>query len=260
MAAVLDDLKPLIAIIEAQQDSGAAASRLVQIVQGGDEQALFDLVGDDVMTRTALEQAGILGGTELLRGAEAVALVVQGAIGALALPRSRWDVTLTVPAFMRQSMPEGTVTETQPLLRQLVTSARSRLILASPFLDRGIQALIPLLSSFVDSGGRLLLITRDLRSSRSPNRKAVEALRAEVGNSQGLTVRSWEEKSLGIHLKALVADSRSAYVGSANFTWGGLTDHFEMGVHVTGEQVKELLAALDNLAAELERRTRLSSR
>jgi phosphatidylserine/phosphatidylglycerophosphate/cardiolipin synthase-like enzyme len=260
LAAVLDDLKPLIAIIQAQDDSGTAASRLVQTVRGGDRQALFALLGDNALTRTALEQAGILGGKDILPGAEAVASVVQGAVSALSLPRSHWEATLTVPAFMRQAMPEGTVTETQPLLKHLVTSARSRVILASPFLDRGVQALIPSLSSFVETGGRLLLITRDLRSSGSANRKAVEALRAQVGNSNRLTVRSWEEKSLGIHLKALVADSRSAYVGSANFTWGGLTDHFEMGVHVTGEQVKELEAALEQLATELGRRTRLSSR
>lgn len=261
MAPFLDDLKPLIALVRAGPQPGELVDAIVEIVTRGKVGELYALLGLGAMSKTALEQARLIADGRLLPEARDRALVLKGAVEALERPGSEWTPVMTVASFMRRAIPEGRVTETRRLLQRLVDSAESRIVLAAPFLDQGLRALLPGLQAFLERGGQVLLITRDLQSSNSPNRKAVELLRGAAAPSRGeLLVHSWEGKELGVHLKTLVVDSTAAYVGSANFTWGGLADHFEMGVHVTGVEVRSLELALEQLASELYSRSKLSSR
>ena len=237
------------------------ARSIVELVIGDDVEGLYSLLGSGAIPRTALAQAKIALEGRLLRGAKDQALLMRGAIEALELPSDSWEPVMTIPPFMRRSVPEGRVTETRQVLRNLIDSAESRLILAAPFLDQGVRGLLPSMTAFLKRGGSVLLVTRNLRPPESANRRAVELLREVAVHAPGqLSVYSWEGRRLGVHLKALIVDSTSGYVGSANFTWGGLVDHFEMGVHVKGDRVRELEIALKQLANEIEAESRLSSR
>src|SRR5207244_363595 len=49
-----------------------------------------------------------------------------------------------------------------------------------------------------------------------------------------------DEQRLGSHAKFCIADGEQAYVGSANLTGPGLSEHFEMGLLVRGEVVQQI--------------------
>jgi phosphatidylserine/phosphatidylglycerophosphate/cardiolipin synthase-like enzyme len=132
--------------------------------------------------------------------------------------------------------------------------------MASPFLDIGFENLISAIVCFVGRGGSFLLITRELAPPGSHNSATVCELRRQCENDSHLEIVSWEEEGLGLHLKAAVADSAKAYVGSANFTSGGMGDHAELGLKLSGPSVREIEHLLDLLADELRERKRLQSR
>jgi phosphatidylserine/phosphatidylglycerophosphate/cardiolipin synthase-like enzyme len=52
-----------------------------------------------------------------------------------------------------------------------------------------------------------------------------------------------------MHAKFVVADGRRGYLGSANLTSFGLTQHVEVGVGLTAPQAQELLRLIDGLVA-----------
>lgn len=174
-------------------------------------------------------------------------------------PRDRWQEVLTVPPYLRTAFPEGKIAETLPVLADLVATANRRIILASPFLDSGFAQIAPLLRRFVDAGGALLVITRELTRPDSHNAAVVRALRSSCVRGAP-EVASWEDDGLGLHLKALVADSTRAYVGSANLTWGGIGQQAELGLRIEGPSVSKIERLLEVLASELRSRRHLEAR
>jgi phosphatidylserine/phosphatidylglycerophosphate/cardiolipin synthase-like enzyme len=173
--------------------------------------------------------------------------------------RDIWQEVVTVPPYLRRALPAGQVAETLPVIAGLVTAAERRIVLASPFLDPGFAYIAPGLRRFVDGGGSLLIITRGLAQPDSHNAAVIRELRS--GCVRGAPdVVSWEEEGLGLHLKTLLIDSKRAYVGSANFTWGGIGQHAELGLMIEGPSVRKIEELLDALAAELRARRHFEAR
>lgn len=261
MAGFLESLTPLAGLVAATADPAATCAALLAAAGTGTPDAAMQVIGGGDLVRPALRYAGLLDADgrwtpdardRLLRLEGAVAVMVSGV--------DRWLPVMTVPAYLRGALPGGRVDETFPAIRDLIAGAGRRVVMASPFLDAGFEQLIPAITRFLVNGGQFLLITRDLVNPASPNARVVAVLRAACASNRNLEVVSWEEEGLGLHMKALVADARQAYVGSANFTWGGLGQHAELGIRLEGPAVAEIEHLLDGLATALRSRRRLRAR
>ena len=51
-----------------------------------------------------------------------------------------------------------------------------------------------------------------------------------------------------LHAKVIVADRKKAILGSANFSWGGMSSHYEIGVLVEGKDARTLSELVDEIA------------
>lgn len=263
MAAVLERLEALAQLVAGTDDPVATCATLLAAADAGRADEIVSVLsgGDLSLVLPALRHGGILDEQDAItQHARDQLLRLEGIVSLEAGERDRWGPVMTVPAFLRRSLPEGRLSETLPALRQLVSSAGERLVMASPFLDSGFQNLIPAIVRFAGAGGEFLLITRELVDPASHNSEVVRELRNRCAGSRPPDVVSWEEEGLGLHMKAAVADSRRAYVGSANFTWGGMGSHAELGVLLEGPSVREIDRLLDVLADELRSRRRLQAR
>lgn len=181
-----------------------------------------------------------------------------------------WQLVLTVPGFLRARLDAVAgggprPRETSTVLPEVAASATKRLVIAAPYLHTGfIQYLVEPVRRLLAGGGDVVVLTRAL-SLRAPqtssaNVEAVEQLRAvaepaAAGLAPGsMRVCSWEERGLGLHFKAVVADGRRAYLGSSNFTPGGTAGHAEGGVLLDSSRVQLLESWLLAVADELEER------
>jgi phosphatidylserine/phosphatidylglycerophosphate/cardiolipin synthase-like enzyme len=261
MAGLLEPLEPLADLVALTDDPLATCAALMDAVVGGDITAMLRRLGAGDLVLPALRYAGVIGTDgRLSPTARDQLLRLEVLVASATADTDRWAPVMTVPAYLRMALPEGRVAETLPALLDLVSGARRRIVMASPFLDPGFESLIPSVDRFVTSGGRFMLITRELIKPDSHNAKLVRQLRMQCGTGGNLEVVSWEEEGLGLHLKAAVADSRRAYVGSANFTRGGMGQHAELGVRLEGPSVAGIEHLLDTLAEELRGRRRLRAR
>lgn len=168
---------------------------------------------------------------------------------------SRVDVVVTVPDELpRDLLVRTAMRTTLGVLVELIAGSRSRIILASPFLqlattvcrgplgvalgsaaERGV--LIDVVST---SGSMSYGDGRGLSSQRLDRSVRVSQPRPNLVDAE----------VMGSHAKMCLVDGDAAYVGSANFTENGLTKHFEVGVLLRGQPAQDLWSVITRLFAE----------
>lgn len=261
MESFLERLEPLVEVVGKTPDPAATCNAMIAAVEAGNVEGLVGCLDDERFAVSALRYGGVLDERGLLLDSARDQLVrTQTILAARSAGADRWDRVMTVPPYLRKSLDREGVPETADVLVRLVSEARRRIVMASPFLDKGFDRLVPALARFAAGRGSFVLLTRDLVDPDSRNARVVRDLRRRCGHGPELEVVSWEEEGLGLHMKAVVADSRRAYVGSANFTWGGMGQQAELGVLLEGPSVAGIERLLDFLAVELRNRKRLQAR
>jgi phosphatidylserine/phosphatidylglycerophosphate/cardiolipin synthase-like enzyme len=141
------------------------------------------------------------------------------------------------------------------VLVELAVEARSRLVLASPYVN---------VTALLSDGVLADAIKRALGSgveveiaSAGTNVKQLRSLLRLNKRSNDYKLKLFQphanavdERQLGSHAKFCISDSRKAYLGSANFTTPGLGGHLEMGVLVEGKlalQISEFWSDLKTI-------------
>jgi len=131
------------------------------------------------------------------------------------------------------------------VLTTLIAQAQQALVLAAPFLQEreGLNR-DPLDGALIGALKRGVVV--DLASTAAGldllDRDKLRA--AATGYIRFFQPSANYERPdrLGVHAKFCVADARHAYIGSANFTKRGLSEHLEMGVLVHGTIAKQVVA------------------
>lgn len=280
MAAVLERVRPLAALLRQAHDPARLADKLVDVAAAaangdGDGSAVVSLLSEAVtdrfLVRQTLIRCGVLSDSGRLQPLGVVRL---GQAAAVLESETEFGfrLVLTVPSFLRPSLEQfvnehgdaARPLETTIAIREAASSAGPRLQIAAPFLHTGfVRLLAPQVERVLNAGGQVQLVTRAL-SLKAPHRSsanwdAVTLLRHAADGKPGrLLVASWEESGLGIHFKVVLAHrqngTRAAYIGSSNLTPGGTLAHAEAGVLAEGPQVDALSRWLDLTVYELGRR------
>lgn len=291
MEGVLDALNPLIDLLEHVRDPDALADALLNATLstpvGASAEPLLDVCAahgaDRALIAPVLRAAGLIEPTAGPVTVSPTAVARAAAAQAVRADRAadRWQLVLTVPGFLREQLAaisagHGPLTaprETVTALPEVAGSARQRLIIGAPYLHTGfVQHLAGAVSTVLGAGGSVLVLTRAL-SLRAPEqstanleavtllREAAQSAQAQLGDRQrpALRVCSWEERGLGLHFKAVVADGQRAYLGSSNLTPGGTLGHAEVGVLLHSPRVALLERWLVAVADELDTRRQVSA-
>jgi len=133
-------------------------------------------------------------------------------------------------------------------LLDLIASAESRLVLASPFWDlQTAGELAEALAKRLTAGIRVDLLGR----FPSDNREIELFLLKRLRRYDQCQLFAWHERNdakriTTFHFKAAVIDDGvRAYLGTANLTYGGLRSVMELGWIVQGDPAKQLLGILN---------------
>lgn len=148
------------------------------------------------------------------------------------------ELTISVPdAFEDRSA------ELMARLIRFVRNADTDLLVVTPFFTRfGVDTFVDHLAEATNRGVHVTVLTRDAAGG-GDNAEHVHRIYetiSETGNSRNLRLCEYNSEHGNLHAKALVADGREAYVGSANFTNYSLQNAIEMGLMVRGSVVEEI--------------------
>jgi len=156
-----------------------------------------------------------------------------------------WEVVASLP--QGAPLPPGLRRTTGETMIGMAASARRLVRLSAPYVDEpGIRFLLDSIAASTARG-----VTVELFDPRAwePARAAVEALERAVrleGDPSRLRVVRATKDAPFAHLKVMVVDGVTAYVGSANITAAGLAGrNLELGVVVYGAQVAVIDRILD---------------
>jgi hypothetical protein len=164
------------------------------------------------------------------------------------------EVVLTPPGhasqlgdtLRRRGWIEADLEHTEAILLHLAREARVRLAVLSPFMDAVGATSVVALFKATDKNVRRVLVTRCQDGVLLP---ALVAVKPEL-DALGVAVHNyWLPRPGGgyetFHAKTVLADSRMAYLGSANMTYASLSLSMELGTFVQGESARTLASVVD---------------
>jgi phosphatidylserine/phosphatidylglycerophosphate/cardiolipin synthase-like enzyme len=132
-----------------------------------------------------------------------------------------------------------------PVMEELIHTAERELHIMAYVVSRTADPILRAIETAVRRGIRLTCVLNQIPGEDLELREYLLQLQSEFPH---LTCRVFEDSDRGqLHAKVLVADRRQAVVGSANFTWSGLTVNHEIGIQFGGKAAWELAAVVDNL-------------
>jgi phosphatidylserine/phosphatidylglycerophosphate/cardiolipin synthase-like enzyme len=147
------------------------------------------------------------------------------------------------PAYREMLPPalKSSYRDLDDLIRRIVLSGRSRLLIVAPYLSSaGMELLRDAITVCASSGSWIHVVTTLRGEAAGPN---LNALRSLLGGTGGGVIRSrlriissTDRIGALLHAKLVIADGRTGYLGSANLSLRGLQDNLEVGVSLTGAQ------------------------
>lgn len=157
---------------------------------------------------------------------------------------STLDLVITAPAEMISRLAySARCRQTLGVLTELIAMATDRLIISAPFLQPGAGISTGVLNAALKSALRRAVKVEIVTTSQSLAGLDIASLkRAGPGclRVSQPTTNVLDPRSLGSHAKFCVADGVAAYIGSANLTGPGLSEHIELGVLVRGPVAKQV--------------------
>ncbi len=172
------------------------------------------------------------------------------------------ELTATFPPGIDHSV----LTDVRPLsddLRRLFFDADSVVRIANPYFDPK-PSVVGDIASLANRGVETKILTRETESGSSNLVSALNSVYEEVDppNRHRLKVRDLYERddetgrqAYATHAKIAISDSEVCYLGSANLTDTSLSNNFELGVLLRGENVDvaiEVFDAIFDFAGEVE--------
>jgi phosphatidylserine/phosphatidylglycerophosphate/cardiolipin synthase-like enzyme len=159
--------------------------------------------------------------------------------------KDTWEVVASLPTGV--ALPRGLTRTTGETMISLASNARQQIRLAAPYVDEaGIGFLT---DSIVAASRRGVLVELFDPRSWEPARAATAALSQAVakhGDSTKFRLLGMTPDAPFAHLKVMVVDASTAYIGSANITAAGLAGrNLELGVLVRGAPVDLIDRILD---------------
>lgn len=154
------------------------------------------------------------------------------------------DLVITPPEPFGAALAERTGCRvTLGVLTQLLAQAQARVVISAPYLQQGYGLSSGPMADALRAALRRGISVDVVSTGRSLDTVDTAWLRQDAQGTLRLfrpAANVTDEMRLGSHAKFCVADGRRAYVGSANLTGPGLSEHLEIGLLVRGKVAKQI--------------------
>ena len=167
----------------------------------------------------------------------------EGFIGESSL--TKLEILGTGSAFMKQG-----IRSTEPVIEEIIMQASKEIqILAYVFTVKAIHILNEV-EHAAKKGIRITIIVNDLPSQNEVIKSKLRTMQASFPHVHVLNF-SDDKTKRQLHAKIVVVDRKTAVIGSANFSWGGMYSNYELGMMVEGKPAWKIAQLVDSLKTEL---------
>ena len=135
---------------------------------------------------------------------------------------------------------------TAPVIEEIIRDAKSEIQMVAYLIAPSAVNLLKSLKASAERGITVTIIINDLEKQ---NNKIVTFLKKlQEKNPNCHVINFQDQNSEQIHAKILIVDRKVALLGSANYSWGGMYDNYEIGVLLKGKSVWTLSNMVDSLS------------
>ena len=141
---------------------------------------------------------------------------------------------------------------TQPVIEEMIKNVDKEIHILNYKFGPEAEGLWDMLKEVLAKGKRVMIIANDLSEQIESAMDRLNELNNEFGRTN-FTLYNFVKPDGGyLHAKVIVADRERMVIGSANLSKGGLRNHYEMGVHIEGEEAWTVADVIEQIAQNKE--------
>lgn len=154
-------------------------------------------------------------------------------------------VLATGSDFLREG-----VRGTGPVVESIMDGAESELQIMAYVISKHAENFLNLVKKAVERGVKTTLVINNLSEQ---DREVIEKLGSLAREFNHFKLVDFNRRGKTLHAKVVVADRTKAVIGSANFSWGGMTGNYEIGILVEGPEAWILGKLVDDVTFSTDR-------
>ena len=140
----------------------------------------------------------------------------------------------------------GGVGSLEVALEEIISSAQREILVVTYSISDGADRLLSMIEGKLRDAVRILFVVE--RLDRQHGRVPARLERMAIAYPDQFILYDFAPDTLAsLHAKCVVADGRTALVGSANLSFNGLVQNYELGVVIGGDPAALLARAVYNL-------------
>lgn len=152
---------------------------------------------------------------------------------------------INILATGHEFLKEG-IRGTGPVIEELIEEAKNEIQMMAFVISPRAERILNLLEDALSRGIKMTLIINYLSEHEESVKQRFSLMRKKYPQLKIVDFQRPEGNQL--HAKVLVVDRKKAVLGSANFSIGGMTKNYEIGVMVEGDAAWKLGKLIDDLS------------
>ena len=154
-------------------------------------------------------------------------------------------ILATGPEFIKEGI-QGT----GPVIEELIKSSKKEIQIMAYVISLHASKFLEHLEESLQKEVKVTIILNRLDEQDDKIKKKIRKMKRRYPK---LKVINFTDPFGGdLHAKVIVADRKRAVIGSANFSWHGMSHNYEVGVHLEGDSAWKLGKLVDDLVEKLE--------
>lgn len=138
---------------------------------------------------------------------------------------------------------------TGPVVEEIMEHIDDELHILAYVISKHAVKFLDLIERAIESGVKTTLVINKLEEQDD---EVKEKLRKWKNKFPYFNLVDFNRKGKTLHAKVVVVDRTKAVIGSANFSWGGMSGNYEIGILLEGRDAWTLSRLVDDVADSTE--------
>ena len=158
---------------------------------------------------------------------------------------SEIQILATGPELVREGL-----RAIESVMQEIILSANRELQVVAYVITPQADQILALLRQAAERGVTVTFLVNKLDAQNEKVR--LELLQLQKNYPRVKVVDFHDKEGRQLHAKVVIADRKSAVIGSANFSWGGMVGNYEIGVLIVGDAAWKLAQVIDRLVVRAQ--------
>ena len=138
---------------------------------------------------------------------------------------------------------------TGPVVENIMDGVQNELQIMAFVISKHADNFLNLIKKAVERGVKTTVVINKLSEQDA---KVIEQLGSLAREYNHFKLVDFNRRGKTLHAKVVVVDREKAVIGSANFSWGGMSGNYEIGILVEGKEAYTLGKLVDDVAFSRE--------